>query len=97
MEKVYKTDNFFSQPKHPLIEINGRIYTDTIPPRIDSMKVISQNEIYIKFNESIDSISANSLLNYSTDNGIGSPDSVFFDQINNSVILYFANNFAQLV
>ena len=75
------------------IEIIGSIYTDTVPPKVDSVTIITSNQISIQFNERIDSLVASNLLNYSVDKGIGNPDSIFIDSGSNSIQLFFINQF----
>ncbi len=66
------------------------IIIDTIPPHITDVEVISSTKIDIYFNESVELNSAQELLNYFIDNGIGNPMSAIRDQQNfNTVHLEF--------
>ncbi|MEK6614670.1 MAG: lamin tail domain-containing protein, partial [Bacteroidota bacterium] len=72
----------------------GPIIADTIPPKIDSLAVISQNQLDVYFNEGVDTTSANTETNYSVNNGIGNPSSAVRDAGSTSLVhLSFINNF----
>jgi len=66
----------------------GGIYVDTTPPNIENIVVNRQtkNEISIYFNEEVDSVSALDKSNYLVNNAIGTPDSVYFLQGNQSIV-----------
>lgn len=72
----------------------GPIIVDTIPPQMDSLSAISQNQLDVYFNEGVDTTSANTEANYSVNNGIGNPSSAIRDaSITSLVHLSFATNF----
>ena len=66
----------------------GSVYVDTIPPVVTGISVNKQtnNEIIIRFSEDIDSVSALDKTNYSIDNTIGIPNSIYFSQGSSSEI-----------
>lgn len=77
-------DNFYAGP----------IIVDTILPTMDSLAVISQNQLDVYFSEGVDTAFANAELNYSVDNGIGNPFSAIRDAgISSLVHLYFTTSF----
>ena len=72
----------------------GNIVTDTIPPVLSNCIVVNQNAVDLLFSEPLEINSAQSLLNYSVDNGIGNPASVTLDGGNAALVhLTFANAF----
>jgi len=74
------------------IQIDGSIYIDSIAPEVLSMDIISSNQLNVQFNESVDSLTAIDTNNYSINNGIGKPDSVFLNTELNYVELFFAGS-----
>lgn len=67
---------------------------DIIPPVLDSVKVISQNQLDIYFNEAVDTPSAQTAANFSVNNGIGSAQTAVRDGAVFSLVhLSFATNF----
>lgn len=58
-----------------------------------STTALSSNQLSVVFSETVETISAKTISNYSVNNSIGNPDSVTINTDNKSVILYFANNF----
>lgn len=72
----------------------GNIIIDTTPPEISSISVISQTEIDVLFSESVTSASAQNTSNYSTNNGIGNPNSAIVDGSNPALVhLTYGTNF----
>lgn len=72
----------------------GTIGTDTQPPIIDSVVVLNANNIDVYFNETVEVTSAQTLINYSVNNGIGNPTSATRDLMNLSLVhLGFATAF----
>jgi hypothetical protein len=68
---------------------------DTVPARIDSAEVISENKIDVYFSEDIDKVSAETVANYSADNGIGFAVSAKQDSLNSRLVhLTFGNYFS---
>ncbi len=74
------------------IEITGQVYSDIIPPVIDSLSIISSDTIYLEFNEVVDSLSAVNILNYSIDQSIGNPDSVLLNDTKKSLKLLLSDH-----
>jgi len=71
----------------------GPIVIDTSAPELIIIKVLSQNEIAISFSENLNKISAETLSNYSVDNGIGIPWFASLASDDASVVnLIFATN-----
>ncbi len=67
---------------------------DTIPPFIVSNKIVSSNAIDLQFNETLDSVSSQTVLNYQLNQPIEYPLSATLDPYNKSFVhLIFSNNF----
>ncbi len=84
---TYSTDFYFD---------DFYIYSppDVTPAVIDSVNVISQNQIDAYFNEALNLTSAQTIANYSADNGIGFAQTAVRDASNYSLVhLTFQNNF----
>lgn len=72
----------------------GPILIDTIPPAVNAVNVISNNQLDIVFSESVDIATAETTLNYFVNNGIGNPLTALRDSNSGSLVhLVFANNF----
>ncbi|MFH1005237.1 MAG: lamin tail domain-containing protein [Bacteroidota bacterium] len=72
----------------------GQIIVDTISPKIDSLVVLSQNQLDVYFSETVDTTSANTETNYFVNNGIGNSFIALRDAGNFSLVhLSFTNNF----
>lgn len=68
------------------------ISKDTLPPRLQTIQVISGNELLLTFNEPINNNTATNPANYTVDQGIGNPANVI--QVSAlSVSLHFNNSF----
>lgn len=87
------TPSFFG--KHYFDDISvAPIQPDTTPPFISSLSVISQNQVDVYFNEAVEQNSAQTISNYTVNNGIGTPVSAMRDSGNfNLVHLTFSANF----
>jgi hypothetical protein len=73
----------------------GPIYIDTIPPVVNAVNVISNNQLDILFSESVDIVSAETLTNYFVNNGIGYPMTAVKDTNSGSLVhLTFFNSFS---
>lgn len=73
---------------------NGAIIVDTAPPTIVSSTVISNTQLDVLFNESLDPATSQALTNYSADNGLGNPSAAVRDASNfNLVHLTFGTAF----
>jgi hypothetical protein len=72
----------------------GPIIVDTLSPSLDSIAVISQNQLDVYFSEGLDTASANTEGNYSANNGIGTPSAAVRDATISSLVhLTFSANF----
>ncbi|MFP4024965.1 MAG: lamin tail domain-containing protein [Thiohalospira sp.] len=71
----------------------GEEIIDTDPPQISNLEIIDSTKLKIDFNESVDSLIAVNSGNYFVDKGIGNPDSVSINEIQNSVELFFGTDF----
>lgn len=72
----------------------GVIGTDITPPSIDSVVVVDANNLDVYFNEVVEINSAQTLTNYSADNGLGNPSSAIRDAADSSIVhLTFATAF----
>ncbi len=66
---------------------------DSIPAALDSAKVISKNKLDVYFSEEISKVSAQTIANYSIDNGIGFASTATQDSLNARLIhLGFGND-----
>lgn len=85
-----RSDKFFFDD----FVVTGQPYTDIIPPVIDSVAVISANQLDVFFNENVDVPTAQNTANYTVNNGVGNPSTAQVDPVLNSLVhLSFANNF----
>lgn len=72
----------------------GPIIIDNSPPDISKVSVISGNQLDVLFTEPVESVSAQTLKNYSANKGIGMVSNAVKDFSNPSLIhLFFANSF----
>lgn len=72
----------------------GPIIYDTTPPQVNSVTVISANQLDVLFNENVDLTSSQNVNNYLVNNGIGNPVSATRDGTNFKLVhLTFANSF----
>ncbi|MFI5163722.1 MAG: lamin tail domain-containing protein [Bacteroidia bacterium] len=68
---------------------------DITPAVLDSVEVISQNKLDVYFSEVLSTVSAQTLANYSVNNGIGFASNAMQDTSDHALIhLMFGNNFA---
>tara|TARA_B100000674_G_scaffold69177_1_gene47786 strand:- start:11351 stop:14731 length:3381 start_codon:yes stop_codon:yes gene_type:complete len=75
--------------------VTGTAFTDTVKPVIDSINLISSTALDIYFSENVDVTTAQNTLNYSVNNGIGTPSSAVIDNIDSSLVhLTFVTSFA---
>ncbi len=73
----------------------GPIMIDTLPPNITSLEIISQNQLDVYFDESLEKTSAENNANYFVDNGTGNPVVAIRDNADQSLVhLAFSNSFA---
>ena len=72
----------------------GNIVTDTTTPTVAAVTVLSPTTIDVKFSEPVETASAQTITNYSVNNGIGNPSSATRDAGDFSLVhLTFANAF----
>ena len=72
----------------------GPIIVDSVPPVISQVNVTSASTLDVKFNEPVETSSAQSLLNYDVSNSFGNPISAQQDVTDLSLVhLSFANSF----
>ncbi len=82
--KKHWFDNFYA----------GAITSDTVPPTLLNLSVISDTQIDLKFSETISLSSAENESNYIANNGIGNPASALRDITDSSLVhLTFATSF----
>lgn len=76
----------------------GSIIVDTLPPKIDSVEILSSKEILLFFDENLEANSALDPNNYWVDNGIGAPSAVRLGTgAQNSILLLFDKELANNV
>jgi hypothetical protein len=69
------------------------IQVDSFPPVLQSLSVLSPQQIELFFSESIDSLSASNTMNYQLNNGMGKPVNALWDETqNNRVVLSFSQS-----
>ncbi|MEJ2595813.1 MAG: lamin tail domain-containing protein, partial [bacterium] len=72
----------------------GPVEVDTIPPLLIHIHILSDNSLSLRFNEALDSLSANQSMHYIVDHGLGNPVSAFYNgNYSTQVILSFDNHF----
>lgn len=77
-------------------DVTGVAYQDTIKPHIDSISVVSQNQLDVLFSELVSLASSQNAGNYSVNNGIGTASTANRDGTNHSLVhLSFSNVFTQ--
>ncbi len=72
----------------------GDIVQDTEPPTILSLHALNANTLDVFFNEKIDQTTAQTLANYTVDNGVGQPQTAIRQIDERTVRLTFANPFS---
>ena len=89
------TSSFFQ--KHFFDDfVVGTIQIDNTPPSIASLSVINNKQLDVYFNEPVELTSAETVANYSIDNGIGNPASATRDLSNFSLVhLNFTTSFQE--
>ncbi|WP_323755777.1 Ig-like domain-containing protein, partial [Roseivirga sp.] len=76
---------------------NTTFIYDTDDPDIDSVVVVDEHSLSVYFDEILDETSAESVNNYTVNNGIDNPASVTRQEDKRSVLLQFAQEFQQEV
>ncbi len=105
-DNTYKTSSWFgffcnyttsNADKFYFDDVSVAEYTpDTTAPSVKSLSVLSSSELVIEFSESVVKQSAEFILNYSVDKGIGNPASAVQDPVNPRIVtLTFSSNFVQ--
>jgi hypothetical protein len=82
-----RSDKFFFDNFH----LSGKAFSDTKSPEINEVQVINSTSIDVLFTESVTKVSAETLVNYSIDNGIGQPVSAVLDNDEFTVHLTLAS------
>ncbi len=95
--QVITFDDIRSSGNSLLQLLNTSFVYDTDDPDIDSVVVIDDQHLRVYFDERLDQTSAESVNNYTANNGIGSPSLVTLQSDNSSVILEFSAVFEQEV
>lgn len=90
-ENIQNTTNAFVQA------LNTAFIYDTDDPDISSVTVLDQNSVQVSFDEVLEETSAESVNNYSVNNGIGIPNLVTLQSDRRSVVLDFSIDFEQEV
>ncbi len=65
----------------------GPVIVDNTPPAVDSVQVINNNTLRVKFSESVESVSATDINNYALSGGLGSPLSAIFEGASDHVVI----------
>lgn len=87
------TSSFFNKHFFDNIYV-GAIIPDTVKPAISSVQVLSSATIDVKFSEALEQVSAEDILNYTVNNGIGNPVTSTRDATDFSLVhLAFTNAF----
>lgn len=74
--------------------VAGAAFVDTIPPVIDAVLALTANMLSIQFSEWVEKTSAENILNYSVNNGIGNPTTAVRDAFDSAhVVLTFSGTF----
>jgi len=77
-------DNFYAGP----------IIVDITPPTLTSLNVVSTTQLDVLFSENVETVSAQTVNNYSANNGLGNPTTAIKDGLNGSLVhLTFATPF----
>jgi len=103
IDSVYQTSNYFGIcirqstssffKKHYFDNISVQPITyDTISPIVDTIIVSSRNAVTVLFDEPVSESSLNLRENYYINNGVGNPDSLFFNSNNPNAVLLWYNN-----
>ncbi len=69
----------------------GPEIVDTVPPRLDSVQIVSRTELQLVFNENVEVNSALNSANYSINNGMGEPVSAEFAMGRNDIVMLTLN------
>ncbi|MDZ7607303.1 MAG: Ig-like domain-containing protein [Cyclobacteriaceae bacterium] len=85
-----RSDKFFFDN----ILISGDVFTDNSPPIADSLKVLGDSALAVYFNETVESLSAQNVQNYSIDHGIGTPESAVLEN-NKTVTLHLDDQYME--
>jgi hypothetical protein len=96
LDNTYNTTNYFgvscryssaNKTKFYFDDISiSQFITDTIPPKLDSVKVIDQTHVNLYFSEPIEPLSAENTDNYAVNNSLGKPINALRDAIRLNII-----------
>lgn len=74
--------------------VTGSTFVDNTAPTVTSVSITSQNSVDVVFSETVSQSTAENLVNYSADNGLGNPQSAMRDVSNSNIVhLTFASQF----
>lgn len=89
-----RSDKFFFDDFH----VTGTAFTDLIKPTVTALYITGNNTLSVRFSEPVDRITAQNVLNYSADNGLGNPLSVIRDTNDiYTVLMNFSGSIASSV
>lgn len=75
-------------------KVTGNSLSDTFPPELYSVNVISSTELLLTFSENIDRIGAETIVNYNVDANIGNPTTAILQENKKTVALLFDKSFS---
>lgn len=84
-----RSDKFFFDD----FSVSGTPISDKDAPELDSLNVVSNNQLQLFFNETLDPTAAQAISNYSVSPGIGNPNSAVLSGGGQEVTLSFATPF----
>lgn len=74
--------------------LSGSTFVDDVLPTVTAVSITSTNSVDVIFSETVSQVTAETVTNYSADNGLGNPQSVTRDLVNANIVhLTFATNF----
>lgn len=73
--------------------VTGQSFQDTTPPLATGIQVVNNNTVELSFSEKLDPVTANNVINYSANKGLGAPSSALIQSDSSRVRLSFSNNF----
>lgn len=85
-----RSDKFFFDD----FNVTGQVFVDTVKPTVTSVSVISNTQLDVQFSEFVTLSSAQTLTNYSVNNGLGNPSSAIRDVSDSTLVhLTFSGTF----
>ena len=86
------TASFFNKHFFDDIYVGNRI-VDNVPPTLHSLQVLNPTTLSVLFSEKLEAASAQSVVNYTADNGIANPFNAVLQPDEKTVFLTFSNSF----